>query len=299
MSDSKIKELLGEDGEKAFVAFLANHTKELKFRVIRSGAIALGIIMYVAWVIGSGAFQGWKHYSQDSFAAMVKVEGVIAAKEAASSQLLNPALKKAFDGKGEVVLLMVDSPGGSPTQAYMIYQNIMDLKAETGKKVIAIGADMMTSGAYMVSLAADEIYAAPSSLVGSIGVRMDSYGYKGLGDKFGVERRTYALGDNKTRFDPWLPVTDSDKAKADLLLKEIHSQFIDIVKTSRGARLSPNDVDSDLFSGDFWVATQAAELGLIDGIMTLEQVLKMINVEKAIEVAPEYGLSSLLSLLKP
>jgi len=298
-SNSKIRDLVGEDGEKVFLSLLNNHTKELRFRTIRSAAIALGIIVYIAWVVGTSAWAGWEKLSQEKFASLVKIEGVIAPQQAASAQTINPALKKAFEGDGDSVLLLINSPGGTPTQSYLIYQYIMDLKEETGKRVVAVSEDMMASGAFMVSMAADEVYAPPTAMVGSIGVRMESYGFKKLGERFGLERRIYTAGENKARFDPWMEVTESDREKAGELLSELHSQFIDIVRTGRGDRLALAGNEDVLFSGDTWVATTASQLGLIDGVKTLEQVIDMLGVDNAIEISPELGFQNLLNLLKP
>jgi len=151
----------------------------------------------------------------------------------------------------------------------------------------------MTSGAYLVAMAADEIYAPPMAMVGSIGVKIESFGFDGLLDRFDVERRVVTSGPNKSRFDPWLERSDSDLEKAQSMVNMLQQQFIGIVKGNRGDSITDADQDV-LFSGDYWVAEEALSLGLIDGLMTMSQVLDHLGLDDVRVIQPEVSLSDLL-----
>jgi serine protease SohB len=172
------------------------------------------------------------------------------------------ASRRAFaDKKAPAVAIMVNSPGGSPVQSRLIYKRIRDLAAEKNKKVLIFVEDVAASGGYMIACAGDEIIADPSSVVGSIGVISAGFGFTGLIDKIGVERRVYTAGENKSLLDPFQPENPEDIAYLKDLQLEIHKVFIDLVKDSRGARLKD---DPDLFTGRFWTGIRGKELGLVD-----------------------------------
>jgi len=166
---------------------------------------------------------------------------------------------------------VINSPGGTPVQSHKLHQYLMQLKEETGKRLVVLGDDMLTSGAYMVAVAADKILVNPATLTGSIGVFQQSFGLKNLAEKAGVTARTIVAGDNKRRLDPFTDAKPEDLLKVQSVLDQIHQQFIAVVRSSRKDKLSEAD---DLFSGDYWTGTEALSLGLVDGISTYHQVLK-------------------------
>jgi signal peptide peptidase SppA len=183
-----------------------------------------------------------------------------------------PMLEKAFSRKeAPVVAISINSPGGSPVQSRLIFQRIRALAEEKQKKVLVFVEDVAASGGYMIALAGDEIFADPTSIVGSIGVVSGGFGFPDMLKKIGVERRVYTAGENKVILDPFQPEKESDIEYLKTLQVEIHSVFIDMVKARRGERLAD---DSDLFSGLFWTGSRGLELGLIDGLGDMRDVIK-------------------------
>ncbi len=183
-----------------------------------------------------------------------------------------PMLEKAFGRKdAPVVAISVNSPGGSPVQSRLIFQRIRALAEEKQKKVLIFVEDVAASGGYMIALAGDEIFADATSIVGSIGVVSGGFGFPELLRKIGVERRVYTAGENKVILDPFQPEKDSDVEYLKTLQVEIHKVFIDMVKMRRGERLAD---DGDVFSGLFWTGNRGLELGLIDGLGDMRDVLK-------------------------
>lgn len=182
------------------------------------------------------------------------------------------ALDKAFAYKdAPAVAVSINSPGGSPVQSRLIFQRIRDLAAEKGKQVLVFVEDVAASGGYMIALAGDEIFADPTSIVGSIGVVSGGFGFPEMLKKIGVERRVYTAGTNKAILDPFQPERESEIEYLKSLQLEIHQVFIDMVKARRGARLAD---DPDLFSGLFWTGTRGRALGLVDGLSDMRSELK-------------------------
>ncbi|MBC7283187.1 S49 family peptidase [Hoeflea sp.] len=208
---------------------------------------------------------------------VVRLHGAIMAGGNQFRQNLNiatvaPLLARAFaDKQAPAVAIMVNSPGGSPVQSRLIYKRIRDLAVEKNKKVLIFVEDVAASGGYMIACAGDEIFADPSSVVGSIGVISAGFGFTGLIDKIGVERRVYTAGQNKSLLDPFQPEKAEDVARLKELQLEIHKVFIDLVKQSRGARLKD---DPDLFTGQFWTGMRGKDLGLVDDLGDLRSVLQ-------------------------
>ncbi|WP_420408542.1 S49 family peptidase [Hoeflea sp.] len=201
-----------------------------------------------------------------------------------------PLLARAFsDKQAPAVAIMVNSPGGSPVQARLIYRRIRDLAEEKNKKVLMFVEDVAASGGYMIACAGDEIIADPSSVVGSIGVISAGFGFTGLIDKIGVERRVYTAGQNKSLLDPFKPENPEDVAYLKELQLEIHKVFIDLVKASRGERLKD---DPDLFTGRFWTGQRGKDLGLVDELGDLHAVLRARYGDKVKPrlIAPQRGL---------
>ena len=206
--------------------------------------------------------------------AVVEIKGEIAAGADASAEFVNAALKAAFEDDGaKAVVLLINSPGGSPVQAGMMNDEIRRLKAKHKKPVYAVVEETCASAAYYIAVAADQIFVDKASIVGSIGVLMDGFGFTGLMDKLGVERRLLTAGENKGFLDPFSAQTDKQRAFAQAMLNQIHQQFIGVVKAGRGTRLKETP---EMFSGLFWTGQQAIELGLADQLGTLEYVAREI-----------------------
>lgn len=184
-----------------------------------------------------------------------------------------PILEKAFAAKGAVeVAIVVNSPGGAPVQAHLIYKRIRALSAEKGLKVTCFVEDAAASGGYMIACAADTIVADPSSIVGSIGVVSASFGFERLIEKIGVERRVHTAGTRKTLLDPFLPENPDDVERLKSIQRDVHHMFIDLVRDRRGERLASSD--EHLFTGEFWTGMRGIELGLVDGIGDLHGTLR-------------------------
>ena len=183
-----------------------------------------------------------------------------------------PLLEKAFAIKdAPAVAISINSPGGSPVQARMIYNRIRQLAEEKDKKVLVFVEDVAASGGYMIALAGDEIIADPTSIVGSIGVVSGGFGFPEMLRKIGVERRVYTAGENKVILDPFQPEKEGDIEYLKSLQLEIHKVFIDMVKMRRGERLADEDT---IFSGLFWTGLRGVELGLVDGAGEMRETLK-------------------------
>ncbi len=182
-------------------------------------------------------------------------------------------LDRAFAVKrARAVVLAINSPGGSAVQSHLIFTRIRALSEEKKIPVIAVVEDVAASGGYMIACAADEIVADPSSIVGSIGVVGGSFGFHGLLDKIGVERRLYTSGEHKAMLDPFLPEKPEDVERLKAIQREIHDSFIALVRSRRGERLDSRE--TALFSGEYWTGLRAKELGLIDGIGDLRGLLR-------------------------
>jgi len=207
--------------------------------------------------------------------ALVEIEGTIAADELASADNIVGSLREAFEAENSVgVILRINSPGGSPVQSGYVYDEIVRLRGEyPEKKVYAVISDIGASGAYYIAAAADEIYADKASLVGSIGVVAGGFGFTGIMDKLGVDRRLYTAGENKAFLDPFSPEEEEEVQFWQDVLETTHSQFIESVRKGRGDRLAD---DEQLFSGLVWSGEQALELGLIDGLGSSSHVARQV-----------------------
>ncbi len=218
--------------------------------------------------------------------ALVKVEGIIEDSQDSNANNIIRGLRSAFEsGEAQAILLQINSPGGTPVQAAYVYDEILRLRAlHPDKPVYAVCTDICASGAYYIAAAADEIYANPSSIVGSIGVLMNGFGFTGAMEKVGVERRLLVAGDNKSFLDPFSPLNPAGEAHAQLLIDDIHNQFISAVQDGRGDRLGD---DPELFSGLVWTGHSAVGLGLIDGLGSPGYVVReLIGEEKVIDYTP-------------
>ena len=212
--------------------------------------------------------------------AMVAIKGEIASEGDASAENIMAAMRSALEDSGSrALVLLINSPGGSPVQAGLINDEIYRLKKLHGKPVYAVVEESCASAAYYIAAAADAIYVDKASIVGSIGVLMDGFGFTGLMDKLGIERRLMTAGENKGFMDPFSPQTEAQRKHAQAMLNQIHQQFIAVVKQGRGDRLKETP---DMFSGLFWTGQQAVDMGLADGLGSLDSVAR--DVVKAEDV---------------
>ncbi|ALT76228.1 S49 family peptidase [Paucibacter sp. KCTC 42545] len=253
----------------------------------------LALLAFLAWAL----FWQQHHHAPSNSAphtALVEVRGEIAADSEASAEQIVAALKSAFEDQGsQAVVLRINSPGGSPVQAGIVYDEIKRLKAKHGKKVYAVVEEMCASGAYYIAAGADEIFVDKASIVGSIGVLMDGFGFTGLMGKLGVERRLMTAGENKGMLDPFAPVSPKQQAYAQAMLDQIHQQFIAVVREGRGKRLQETP---ETFSGLFWNGEQAVKLGLADHFGNLDFVAReVVKAEEVVDYTPRDNVAERLA----
>lgn len=254
--------------------FFADKKADRRQRYIKYGLLsffATGYIVLMSAITYNKGDNSPSSLTED-YVSLVKISGEIGPGKSASAEVVNPLLKKAFeDKKSKGVILLVNSPGGTPVQSALINEEIQALKKKTGKHVVVVGEDMVTSGAYLISVAADKIFVNRSTIAGSIGVISRSFGFTGLMDKIGVERRVMTAGESKNLLDPFGPQSEADKEKQAELLVAIHAHFKDTVIQGRGNKL---DLDTPkLFSGTVWTGEQAVKFGLVDGLGSLTTVM--------------------------
>jgi protease-4 len=237
--------------------------------------------MRLAWLLFL-AFVIWQVFSLNSPAshtsfahtALVTIQGEIGPDTEASAQNIMTSMRTALEDPGsQALILLINSPGGSPVQAGLINDEVKRLRALHNKPIYAVVEESCASAAYYIAAAADQIYVDKASLVGSIGVLMDGFGFTGLMDKLGVERRLMTAGENKGFLDPFSPQTEPQRQHAQAMLNQIHSQFIDVVKKGRGERLKSSP---ELFSGLFWSGQQAVDLGLADSLGSVDGVAREV-----------------------
>jgi len=214
--------------------------------------------------------------------AVVELKGEIAAGAEASAESVVAALRSAFEEAGaQAVVLLVDSPGGSPVQAEIIYEEIARLKAKHGKPLYVVVEEMCASAAYYIAAAADGIFVSKASMVGSIGVLLDGFGFTGALEKLGVERRLLTAGEHKGFLDPFSPQSEEQRAWMQHLLAQVHQQFIAAVKAGRGERLK---VTPETFSGLVWTGQQAVAMGLADQLGGLDYVAReVVKAEQMVD----------------
>jgi protease IV len=214
--------------------------------------------------------------------AVIEIKGEIASGGEASAENIVAAMRGAFtDAGAQAVVLLINSPGGSPVQAGIIYDEIKRLRVKHNKPVYAVVEESCASAAYYIAAATDRIFVDKASIVGSIGVLMDGFGFTGLMDKLGVERRLMTAGENKGFLDPFSPQTEKHRVFAQTMLDQVHRQFIDAVKVGRGKKLKDSP---ELFSGLFWTGQQAVELGLADQLGNLDFVAReVVKAEELVD----------------
>jgi protease-4 len=258
-----------------------------------SMAFKMLVMIYLFFVLFLG--MGWLKKAGDKstgkHTAMVELRGVIASEGQASADNVTSGLQAAFKDSNTVgVVLRINSPGGSPVQAGYINDEIKRLRVlYPNIPLYAVVEDICASGGYYVAVAADQIYVDKASIVGSIGVVMDGFGFTGTMEKLGVERRAIAAGENKKFLDPFSPVNPAHKAFAEKMLAEIHEQFIAVVRQGRGKRLKETP---ELFSGLVWVGPKSIELGLADALGSVDSVARdVIKAEDVVDFTPHENIA--------
>ena len=271
--------------EKMLMKQFDEQKKSRRWSNIFKGGIL--IYMFVALFVFKFGFGGDLAPASEPHTALVNVKGMIADGYEANADSIVGGLRKAFEAEhSKAVVLRINSPGGSPVQSGMVYREILRLREENPeKKVYAVITDVGASGAYYIAAAADEIYADQASIVGSIGVISDGFGFVEAIDKLGIERRIYNSGDNKAMLDPFSPQDEKQAEFFQSVLNTVHQQFIQAVKDGRGDRLKH---DGKVFSGLMWSGEQALPMGLIDGLGSPGYVAReIIGQEKVVDYTPK------------
>ena len=278
--------------ERVAMEMLRQQRSERRWRVFfRLAWLGLVLAVVWAWLVPAG----WGSAPPSTpHTALVDVRGEIDVDADANADDLMAALRDAFaDAGAQAVVLRINSPGGSPVQSGLVNDEIRRLKALHGKKVYAVVEEVCASGAYYIAVAADEIYVDKASLVGSIGVLMDSFGYTGAMDKLGIERRLLTAGENKAMLDPYSPPNQRQTALAQAMIDQVHQQFIAVVREGRGERLKETP---DTFSGLIWNGEEAVRLGLADGIGSLDQVARdVVQAELVVDYTPQPNVAERLA----
>jgi protease-4 len=247
------------------------------------------IYLYVLLFWGLGWVGDETIGTSDKHTALVDLRGEIKPDSMGSADNVNAALQKAFKDKNTAgVILRINSPGGSPVQAGYINDEIRRLRAEYPQiPLYAVVEDICASGGYYVAVAADKIFVDKASVVGSIGVILDSFGFTGTLKKLGVERRLLTAGENKGFLDPFLPSDPQQREHAKQMLAEIHQQFIQVVQNGRGDRLKNTP---EIFSGLLWTGEMSIDLGLVDALGNAEYVAReIIKTERMVDFTTKEG----------
>ncbi len=275
--------------EKLLLAQVNEAKANRRWRIIKSLLWLLLFGLFV-WAMISGNTERSLPSVTSKHTAVVRIEGEISSDALASADNINAALRRAFEANGaQAVVLRINSPGGSPVQAGLVHDEILRLKAKHDKPVLVVVDEMCASAAYYIAAAADDIYVDKASLVGSIGVLMDGFGFTGTMEKLGVERRLMIAGADKGMLDPFGPESAEHRAHAQAMLDEIHQQFIGVVKAGRGERLP---ADAEVFTGKFWTGSQAIELGLADELGSLDAVARdVVKAEEWVDYSPSENLA--------
>ena len=270
---------------------LDERRKDRRWRI----SVRLGWLLLVAGALWLLVFDRNHHNTPTGpHTALVELRGEIASDSSASAEQMIAGLRNAFEDKGaRAVVLRINSPGGSPVQSGLINDEIRRLKTLHQKKVYAVVEEVCASGAYYVAVAADEIYVDKASIVGSIGVLMDGFGFTGLMDKLGVERRLITAGENKGMLDPFTAQNPKQRAYAQAMIDQIHQQFIRVVRDGRGKRLKESN---DTFSGLFWNGEEAIKMGLADQLGSLDYVAReVVKAEEVIDYTPRENVAEKLA----
>lgn len=263
-------------------------------RAARRWSIFFRLAFLLVLIVGLWTYLGLSFGSDDEnlgrHTALIEINGEIEAEGSGSADNVIPSLNKAFSDAGSAAVVMrIDSPGGSPVQAGIIVDEIRRLKKGYPDKPLYVVVDeICASGGYYIAAAADKIYVNKASIVGSVGVLMDSFGFTGTMEKLGVERRLMTAGANKGFLDPFSPQSEKHRAHAQEMLNEIHQQFISVVRAGRGTRLKETP---ETFSGLYWTGAKAVEMGLADGFGTVDTVARdIVKAEDIVDYTAHEGL---------
>lgn len=254
--------------------------------------LALILVLVALW---TGLWDPTQAAASGRHTALVQVDGVIDSKGESSAEAIAAGLQAAFaDSNTAGVVLRINSPGGSPVQAGIVHDEIRRLRAKHPDiPLYAVIEEVCASGGYYIAAAADRIYVDKASLVGSIGVLMDGFGFVGTMEKLGVERRLLTAGENKAFMDSFSPMAEKDRTHLQAMLDEIHEQFIAAVRSGRGERLKD---DPDIFSGLVWTGARSVELGLADALGSVDSVARdVIQVEKVVDFSRRQNLAERLA----
>jgi protease-4 len=289
---SKMTDSTNPNWERELIARLANDALieqrrrrrwGIFFKLLTFAYITFLLLVMVDWSSRADLAGGKKH------TALVELNGIIAPGTDGSAERITTALQAAFKDKNtQGVIVRINSPGGSPVQAQTIYDEMRRLRKKYPDiPLYAVVEDICASGGYFVAVGADRIYVGKASIVGSIGVLMNGFGFTGLMDKLGIERRLITAGENKGMLDPFSPQRDKDKDYISTMMKDIHGQFIDVVREGRGKRLKETP---DMFSGLIWTGQKSVELGLADGVGSLDSVARdVIKAEEIVDYTVKEG----------
>ena len=259
------------------------------FKLLALAWLAAALLMAGGWLVREAKVATGRH------TALVELNGVIAAGGEASAEDIVTSLRAAFDDDKTVgVVLRINSPGGSPVQAGIIHDEIRRLRTlHPNTPLYAVVEEVCASGGYYVAAAADRIYVDKASLVGSIGVLMEGFGFVGAMEKLGVERRLLTAGTNKGFLDSFSPLSEDQRRHAQQMLDEIHKQFIDVVRAGRGTRLKDTP---ELFSGLVWTGAHSVEMGLADGMGTVDSVARdVVKAEDVVDFSTRKNLAERLA----
>ncbi len=273
-------------------ASLAEQRRARRWGILIKLLVLLYLFALLFAALNVSTFTGAAAPSPGKHTAVVRVDGTIAADANANAKRLMQGLRDAFAAdSAEAVMVRINSPGGSPVQAGMIYDEMRRLREQyPDKPLYAVTTDLCASGGYYIAAGADRIYANRASMVGSIGVRFGGFGFVEAMDKLGVERRLITAGENKALADPFLPQQEDEVAHIRDMVGRIHDQFIEAVKQGRGDRLGADPPD-ELFSGLIWTGAEAVDNGLVDDLASPSHVAReVIGAERMIDYTPQKDL---------
>ena len=274
--------------EKLVFATIKEQRANRRWSIFYKVALLLLVFFAIASYFEVNLFGGEGDVGRHT--ALIEIEGDIEAQGSGAASVVIPAMNKAFADEGSVaVVLHINSPGGSPVQAGMIVDEMRRLRQGYPEKPLYVVVDeICASGGYYIASAADKIYVNKASIIGSIGVLMDGFGFTGTMEKLGVERRLITAGANKGFMDPFSPQTDKQKQHAQSMLNEIHQQFIETVRAGRGKRLQETP---ETFSGSFWTGARAIDMGLADELGSVDSVARdVVKAEDIIDYTQHEGL---------
>ena len=260
MSDDTLNKLVS--------SLLEERNSDRKMRIVYRVLFAIFLFLIIYFSLSSPINND---IYRSEHTAVIKVDGVIATNGGVNTENLLKLVRKAFDNElCKNIILKINSPGGSATQSKIIYDEILRLKKSNTKKVFSVIEDVGASGGYYIAASADKIFASSSSIVGSIGVRIDSFNFKRLINKLGIESQTISSGNDKLILDPFNDLTEDHKIHLTQLAEDIHNEFINDIMISRGKLLK--DKEDAIFTGLFWTGNVAKDIGLIDNVASIYEV---------------------------